>query len=1023
MQKCMLISLLSVVMVSTQASERKETFLVQQQNVQQPARLIIVRGEIKDDREEPLPGVSVVYETTGRGVVSDMNGRYEIKVPAGKESKLRFSFVGMKSQTVIVNNRPEINVQLMPNTIAINEVVIQGAYGTQQKRSDLVGSAYQITSEKIANLPAMRVDKILDGLLPGVTVNTNIDSPTSTRPRYNLRVRGDASMSASNEPLWVVDGTPIYTGERTNQIPGMSYTISPHSFVNMDDIESITVLKDAASTSIYGADGANGVILVTTKSGTAGPAKIDVGATFGTAKINKSTLFKTLNAEQWLLLAKESYKNANMDPRLFPYQDNEMNAFSMTDTDWTDVYYGVGNTLMANLSIQGGAAKSKYYISGGYYQNKSTVDGNLQQRFSARVNNTLQLHKKFSANINLSLSYNINNLFNPGTDYYKSLPVISPYNADGTFRLYNTVVDGISETGEYRWKVNRFINRLAEKEENDNRQRTFQSVSNVSLKYEILPCLTATSQVGIDFQSSYEDMYDARTNWSGMSIKDGPYGYSTRGHGNYLLWTNVDRLNYNQAFGKHLVSGVGGFEISSKEYNLVSATGSSFVNDFIKEIAYAVNQDGSSSARITRSMSFFLQGNYSYDQRYYLSITGRRDGNSSFGKDVRWGDFGAVGASWNIHNEHFFQSEWVNVLKLKASYGTNGNSRLGSQEAQGTYSYNESDRYGNEPGGAMSASPNSKLSWETTYMANMGIRVRAFNRVDVEVEVYRNKTVDLLSQLDVSRTTGDLRVYRNVGSIRNQGIEVTVNSDNLVGPVFWTTELNMSHNSNKLLELYNGIEKVMGEKIWREGYDINTFYLVRWAGVDPRDGAPMWYDKNGNITRTYNYENRVPVKKSSPKLIGSLTNNVSWEGWSLRVMLNYQLGGYGFSSFGRGSSSDGLNIMSENQSVNQLDRWQKPGDLALAPKPVWGISTQSAMNSTRFLYNCTNLRLQNITLGYDLPDQWMEKCGIKSCRINLIGDNLGVWTPYDKSNRNSYRNCMSGYPLERTFSLGVNLNF
>lgn len=986
----------------------------------------IITGKVTDEHGAPLPGVTIILKSNKWGVVSDADGNYQIKVNIENQEKeyLVFSFIGMKKQEVLIGSQEKIDIKMHSEEQLVDDVVILGAYGTAQTRTDMVGSAYQISSKQIENLPATRIDLLLDGLVPGVKIDPNTDSPDNTRSRYNVRIRGEASLDASNEPLWIVDGTPVYTGDRTNQIPGMSAAISPLSFMNPEDIESITVLKDASATSIYGANGANGVILITTKKGKEGKTTLHVSTRYGISRINESTRFKVLNATQYMELAREAYTNAGFDMAYFPFQDNDMNQYSTTSTDWYDVFYGLGRNSNTNFSLSGGNNKGSYYLSGAYFRGDMTVKGNTQERYSVRASTDLKLNDKLTVSFNLFASYNINTLFNPGHDYYELLPVYTPYNPDGTFRLYNTYVDGKDLDGNPNWKTSKFYNRVAEREENDNRQRAFDSNSNILLNYNITESIRLTTQMGIDYQSDYEDTYGARTNWSGMSSDGTPLGYATRGHVNFLTWTNIERLNFDRTFGKHSVKGVGGFEMTSKEYHTVSASGSGFVNDHIKEISYAVSQKGSSSAKIDRSMSFFIQGSYSYDKRHYLTFNARKDGNSSFGKDVRWANYSSIAYSWNIHNEDFFKSDVIDVLKFKASFGSNGNSRLGSQEAQGAYSYSDSDNYIDEAGGSMSASPNPGLSWETTYMTNIGLRIKLFGRLDIDAEWYNNKTVDLLSNIDVSRTTGDTRVYRNVGSICNRGIEATITSDNIKGQNFqWKTNLNLAHNKNKLLELYNGISKVMGTQIWREGYDLNTYYLIRWAGVDPRDGAPLWYDSQGNITRTFSYDNRVPGKTSTPDLTGGMLNTFTYRNLELRILLNYVIGGYAFTTSARRTSSDGLNIMSENQSVNQLDRWQKPGDQALSPKLLWGISTSSTMNSTRYLYNKTNIRLQNISLSYLIPENLIKKLAIESCRLTFIADNAGLWTPYDKKNRNSYRQSMSGYPMESTYSLSLDLMF
>lgn len=1011
------------VVKASQLSDSGGNSSISQQKVTNVA--FVVTGQVFDNTKSPLPGVTVAVKgMKNKATATDINGNYRITVLGGPSSKLVFSFLGMETKEVTIGKQTHINVILEPGSIALEDVEIVGAYGTVQKRADLVSSAFQVNDKQLKNLPMNRIDNLLDGIVPGLKVDVNTDLASSTRSRYDVRIRGESSLSASNEPLWVVDGTPIYTGDRTNQIPGMNYSISPLSFINPDDIASITILKDASATAIYGANGSNGVILVTTKGGYKGKPQFDVSVRYGVSHVNKSTYFKTLNASQYMTLAKESFRNAGIDMKYFPFQDNELNQYSTTDTNWLKEYYGLGHYLQAGLSARGGSERAKYYISGSYYRDQLTVKGNLGHRASLRANNDIQLHRKLSLTFNLSTSYNINDLFVPSDDYYQMLPIYSPYDLDGhTLRLYNKYVDSSATGGEPVWKTVKYLNSIAEREQNDNRQRTFLANANILLKYDILKGLRYTGQFGADFNSSYQDTYDARSNWSGASLDGVIEGYSSRGHTNTLVWTTIHRLNYDAKFGKHTVGGLFGYEMSSKGYNTVSATGEGFVNDHIKEISYAATRRGSSGGQIKHSMSMFLQGSYSYDGRYFLVVNGRRDGDSDFGSDVQWANFGSVGVSWNIHNEKFFDSSIVNILKIKASYGADGNSRLGSQTALGLYTYSESNNYNGQSGAVVSSGANPQLSWETTYKTNLGLRIKLLNRLDIETEVYNDKTVDLISQLDVSRTTGDTRVYRNMGSVRNRGIEVTITSENIRGPFEWVTDLNMSHNQNRILKLYNGIEQSFPPKVWKEGYDINTYNLVRWVGVDPRDGHALWLDKNGNVTRTYSEANRVPGKSSTPKLFGGMTNTFAYRGISLRVMLNYTIGGYAFGNFGSRTTSDGLNILSKNQSVNQLDRWQKPGDLALNPKPSVNNDTKSTMTSTRFLYNTTHLRLQNITLSYSLPSKVVKKLNMKGCQFSFIMDNIAIWTPYDKKDRNSYRQMMRGYPWESVYSLGANVTF
>ena len=985
----------------------------------------VVQGIVVDAQGEALMGVTIAEKGTQSKTVSNLEGRFTLRV-SKLPTTLVFSYIGMKSVSKSISSTSEQRVVMRDDETVIKDVVIVGAYGTVQKRSDLVGSAYQVGSKELENLPKGRLDTMLDGLMPGVKIDINSDSPDNSRPRFNVRVRGDGSLSASSEPLWVVDGVPMFTGGTTNQMPGQNYTISPLSFLNPDDIESITVLKDATATSIYGADGGNGVVLVTTKKGREGKTNVSVNVEYGIANIDRSTAPKVLNAQQFMELARESYANAGLDERAFPYQDHELNPYSTTDTDWLDVYYDTGSTFQGNVGVNGGSEKAKYYLSGSYYENRSTIIGNKQQRFSLRTNMDFQLHKKVKLTTILSASYNINDLFNMGRDFYENLPIYSPYNPDGTLRLYNYYVNGVDSDGNPVWARSKFFNSVAEREQNENTQKALYVNANFSLRYDILPGLHYTGQFGVDFQGNLEQMYSSQKNWSGTSVI-GTQGYSTRQSAHISNWNTIHRLNFNRTFGQHSVGALLGFEAGSRDYTVVGSTGSGFINDYIQDVSYANSRNGSNYSSNSRKASFLGQLTYNFDRRYYLTFNARRDGNSQFGSDVRWADFASVGVSWNVHNEKFFKIPWITILKLKASYGANGNSRLGSQEALGLYAYGDSYAYNGEIGGVQSGTPNHTLSWETTYKTNLGFRLEILNRFDIDFDWYNHHTKNLLSNLDVSRTTGDTKVYRNVGELRNRGFDLTLTTKNIVSTkedgFRWETELNLAHNTNILLKLYNGIQKNFGTYSYIEGYDVSTMFLVRWAGVDPSDGMPMWYDKDGNVTKLYSTDNRVAGDNSHSDVTGGMTNTLSYKGFSLRFLLNYQFGGYAFTSFGRAMFSDGLYSSSQNQAVEQLDRWQQPGDVALSPKSIWGVSTSSVMNSTRYLYNKTLIRLQNVVLSYRFPHELIKPWGLNQCTLSLVGNNIFAYSPYASSDHNSYKTCMSGYPAERSFSLSVNVGF
>ena len=982
-----------------------------------------VTGKISAVDGEPLAGASVMIKGTKIGTTADIDGNYSIKAPSEGESYvLVFQYLGMRTKEITVSYQRKLNVRLEQDN-ELDGSVIVGAYGTKQSREDLIGSAFQVNADQLKDKPKTRIDNLLSGLVPGMSIEPNTDAAGTTRSRYETRIRGEASLSASNEPLWVIDGVPVYTGGRTNQMVGTSYTVSPLSYLNPDDIESITVLKDADQVTIYGADGSNGVILVTTKSGSKNkPLTVSARVNFGVATIDKSTQFRMMSQEQYLTVAKEAWVNAGNSLANFPYQDNDYNTYSTTDTDWSKEYLGVGTNLYADLSLTSGTEKTSNYVTGSYYQTNNTVKGDSQQRFSFRTRNTFDFTKWLKLNAQLSASYNTNDLFPLYRGFLETLPILEPYMSDGSFRLYNKVY---SSGG---WVMQKFTkNEVPSREADTNKQRSVVTSANFSLEAKIIDGLKFTSQYAIDYTHSHEDIYYSRLTLNGMDSAGNPKGSSRRADASYMNWTNVERLNFDRKFAeKHSVSAYAGIELRQVKYQTLYATGSGFMNDNIQEVGYAdeASRKGYSSANIERKMSFLGRAVYSYDSRYYASFNIRRDGNSDFGEYSRWSNFWSAGLSWNIHKEKFFHNERIKMLKLKASYGFTGNSRVDTSGADGTYVYGSSYSYAGSTGAVIGSVPNPGLSWEKTRMVNAGVRIELRKIIDIELEYYNNVTSDMLSKIYVSRVLSSDRISSNIGRMRNSGIELNLSSTNFARKNFtWTTNFNIAHNSNKILELYNGVPTSFGSYAWMEGYDSQTWNLVRWAGVDPSDGSPMWYDKNGNITRTFSTANRVPYKSKTPLLSGGLVNNLNWKNWTLSFQINYLIGGYALPTYASIYFKDGYDIISANQAVEVYKyRWTTPGVPSKFPK-VSQLSSKSAMNSTRFIYNRTNFDLTNVALTYNIPDKVLTRLRLKSASASMVIDNLYIFTPDQKSGLNSYKTMMYGYPRTRTLTLGVNIGF
>ena len=558
----------------------------------------------------------------------------------------------------------------------------------------------------------------------------------------------------------------------------------------------------------------------------------------------------------------------------------------------------------------------------------------------------------------------------------------------------------------------------------DNIQRSITVDGNATVTYEIIEGLKLTSMFGVNSIVGQELIYypkntlDGKTSYEqdGSSRRSGTFNY---------VWNNIDRLNFNRKFGKHTVGALLGVELVDRENRSLYATGSGFANDHIKEISYATSESvrGSSTASNSRSLSYLGTLSWSFDSRYYLSASYRRQGYSSFSTYSRWGDFSSIGASWNVHNEKFFRVPFINRLKIKASYGNSGNSRVDTAAAYGTYSYTSGSYYGGVMGATQGSAPNPGLSWETTYIGNVGLDVGLLdNRIDFQLELYRKYTKNLLYKGRVSSIISDGSVMRNVGEIENRGLEVSLSTKNIVSPGFsWTTDFNGAVNRNIIRKLYKGNHTGFFDYVWMENASKDAWWLSRWAGVDPSNGAPMWYDIDGNLTYSFTYNNRVllPEYSKEPDLRGGFRNIFNIGNFSVVLFLTYTFGGWECLTYGE----DGYDLISENTVVEDLDHWRQPGDVSANPRPVYKVSTLSTMSSTRYLFSQTNIQVKNLVLSYNVPKSFCRKIKMDSAVASLIADNLYIWTPDQSASRNSYKTLRYPGGLTRSFSAQLTLSF
>lgn len=985
---------------------------------------ILLKGRVSiDDQDGKSPsyqaGVSVAIKGTTKVTSTNNIGEFSLEVPM--EATIVVSYIGYKSREIPAKDiRKNLAIVLQKSMDYLDEVIVT-AYGTKEARENQTGSAFTITRKDLDNRPALRLDALLEGVVPGVEFNSQDGGTNSSaRSRYSTRIRGEASTVGgitSNEPLWVVDGVPLYTGGTTNSIPGMQNSISPLTYINPNDIESVTVLKDASATTIYGANGSNGVILITTKRGKGAP-KLSYSFRTGINRRPSSHL-NQLNGRQYLNLVKDM----GMVDQLGKIDTTQ-------DTRWADVYNRTGFTNLHSLGLSGSTDAVHYFLSANIYDEKQTIIGNSTKRYDVRSNVSGNVGKRLVLNSTLAASYSKDDMFNPGNAYFQYSPLISPFGPNGEY------IERDPNGGLLQGMPGLI-------DQNEQKQATAHVLGTLGFTYQLWDGLVFTNLNGADFTSANEDQYFSMYNYTGSSSN----GEAYRGQSQVLNLISTNTLAFKRTIFKGDFDVVLGTEARKEERRSVSATGTNFPNDYIREVGFVStdNRLGTTSRDKQTLLSYFGRAGYVYDKRYAINYTYRKDGSSNFGKDVKWGTFSSVGAAWTVSNEDFWpKNKILDFLKFKVSYGNNGNSRFNSAYASGIYKYDSNYSYGGNSGTTMSRGVNDGLKWETTKMLNTGIDFRLFGRFNVAAEYYRNVTHDMIDDAYVSMVTGFRRTYQNVGKMQNTGLELSVNGAILQKENFnWNATFILSSNRNKVLQLNEDIDRVSGNTIMRKGYNSRSYYLVRWAGVDPSTGDPMWYDLDGNVTKVYNTENRVLVGNSTPQYYGGLTNYINYKNWNFSIFFKYSKGGYYFDQATRNNGLDGLNILSGNQSIDMLNSWYFPGQLATSPR-LSNTTTSSIMNSTRFLLDKTYLKLDNISLGYTFNSGLIRKLKLDHISVTAMASNIAMWTPYSSKKGsiknyeslakqfgvtsgsvvdNTYANMLSESSRVLNYSLGINIGF
>lgn len=1001
-------------------------YFIEKKAVSQPgSRKKRVTGVVKDVMGEPLIGANVVEKgRSTNGVITDFNGKFTLEVD--ESASLVVSYIGYLAQDIPTKGKGDFHIILKEDTNTLDEVVVTG-YG-DFKKATYTGSASVLTTEKLEALPVVSVGQMIESNIPGISVVAG----TSSQPgaKTTLRVRGVASMNASTEPLYVLDGVPIPSYDLSNftsmsEAGGMGFIET----LNPADIESITVLKDAASASLYGAKGANGVVLITTKKGKEGKLRVNMAAKYGITDF-AYTYRPLMGGEERRELIHEGLVNFQLDKGVSEqeaqqYADANIDQYAKRlpqgYSDWESALFKTGYQQDYNLSASAGNQNSSFIGSLGYTKQTGVSLNSEMERFTGRVDASNK-YKKVEFGMNASFSWT-KNVHLPEGKFYGSAIYASKVNLTPSTPIYNE--DGTYASG---YRENNGYNPILEAEVNDYYARTVRAMGTAKIAYNVWGNLKVSSVFTVDYSLTKDFFFQS---------PDGRDGATYQGRGRMQMtdrirYTSQNNLTYSKTFGKHSVSAVTAFEVMKYDYEDLYAAKKTYGQDINTSLGNAADPiDADQKLQEDALMSYVASVNYSYDDKYYASFSFRRDGSSRLSPDTRWGNFWSLSASWRLSQERFMQplKSVLSDLKLRASYGVNGNLPSSYYGYQSTYTTGAF--YSGKPSPWESTLGNEELTWEKNYALNLGLDIGLFSRVNVSLDWYTRTTKDLLMSKQLNSISGFSSLLTNVGQMRNTGVELEVRSNNIKTKDFsWTTAFNLSHNKNKILKLADLPWFVDGRYVRKEGYPFNTIYLREYAGVDPETGSALYYDnqqdENGNYTKNKvtdpGQASPIPLKDITPTISGGFMNTFNYKFIDLSFNLSYSFGGYSYDNASYILQDDGYSVIS-NKSTEQRRRWQKPGDITDVPRFVYGNKKGGNYNSSRAIHSTDHIRLKSLILGLNAPKAWLQKLGIGNARIYFSGTNLLTWAAYDQ-----YDPEMSGVvgfytPPLKTYAFGLELKF
>ncbi len=973
------------------------------------AQQINVQGTVKD-AVGGVPGASVIVKGTTDGTIADIDGKFSINVPAG--AVLEVSCIGYVTVEVPAGNgQTPLTIVLNEDTELLEEVVVVG-YGTM-KKSDLTGAVAAVNSDKIKDSPAANVGQALQGKVAGVQI---IDSG-SPGSNVNIKVRGLGSIN-NCDPLVVIDGVPTDLGLNA---------------INTEDIERIDVLKDASATAIYGSRGANGVVMVTTKRGKSGDGKISVNANFSLQ--TPTNVPQMLNAAQYAQLSNEMMANSgrNTNP------DWADPASLGAGTNWLGELLGTGRLQKYNVSYSGGNDKTNYYVSGGFLDQTGVVRNVGYRRFTFQSNSDTQVRRwlKMSTNITFSTDTKSSGSYSIG-DTMNALPVFAVKDADGEWT-------GPEGNAEWYGSVR---NPIGTTEVNKSETKGYNILANISAEISFTKWLKFKSTFGYDAKFWFTDSFTPKYAWKPIQVEVSKrYRSDNKSFTN--LWDNYFLFDHTFA-KKHHLSMMAGTSAQWNSYDYMSGEKSGFLFDSVNQMNNGQEVEYLNGSKSEWSlMSLMARVNYSYDDRYLITATIRRDGSSRFGRNNRWGTFPSVSVAWRPSKESWFpENNVVNDLKVRGGYGVTGSQASVSNYGYlatydtGVYSFGTA---GTEQPSLYSASlANPSIHWEEVAQSNIGIDLAMFNsRVQFSVDGYIKNTRDMLVKASIPITSGfedTTTTYANAGKVRNQGVEMQLHTVNIAGEWNWETDISATYNTNKIIDLNSAVPYYINQinnsylTMLQKGYPINVFYGYVTDGlfqnqteVDNHAFQPgaapgdiRFRDLNND--GVINEEDRTVIGNPNPTWLFSMNNTVEWKGLELSVYLQ---GVAGNSIYNANNIENTGMAAAMNQTAAVLDRWTGEGTSNFMPRAVYGDPNQNCRVSDRFIENGSYLRVKNIMLAYSFPSRMLQKIHVHGLRLSLICENVATISKYSGFDPEVSINGIdqSRYPIPRTYSVGLNINF